>query len=74
MTFKRVPLVEKELTKEESETVLKALGMYQIHLYDEMKLKPESVAALSSESQHASQAIKKIHGSIEAKFKPANIS
>jgi hypothetical protein len=74
MTFKRAPLVDKELTREEMETVLKALGMYQIHLYDEMKLKPESATTLSEESKHASQAIKKIHGSIEAKIKPTDIS
>jgi hypothetical protein len=74
MAFKRAPLVDKELTREEIETVLKALGMYQIHLYDEMKLKPESLTTLNEESQHASQAIKKIHGSIESKIKPANIS
>ncbi len=41
--------------------------MYQIHLYDEMKLKPESVATLQLESKRTSQAIKKIHGTIEQK-------
>jgi len=65
MTVKRAPLPFKELTKEEIETALRALGTYQIHLYDEMKLKPESVAALQLESKRVSQAIKKLHSSIE---------
>jgi len=67
MNEKRAPLLDKDLTKEESETVLKALGMYQIHLYDEIKLKPDSVAVLQLESKRASLAIKKIHGALEKK-------
>jgi len=59
--------LDKELTKEECETVLRALGTYQIHLYDEMKLKSESLASLQLESNHVTQAIKKIHGVLEEK-------
>ena len=69
MKVKRAPLLAKDLTKEESETVLKALGMYQIHLYDEIKLKPDSASTLQLESKRVSQAIKKIHGSLEEKGK-----
>jgi len=73
MNVKRAPLLDSDLTKEESETVLKALGMYQIHLYDEIKLKPDSVATLQLESKRVSQAIKKIHGTLEEKETPKSM-
>jgi hypothetical protein len=67
MDVKRAPLPDKKLTKEESETALRALGMYQVHLFDEMKLKPGSIAEIQMESKRATQAIKKIHAAIEEK-------
>ena len=53
-----------ELTTEETELVLRALGYYQIHLFDEM---PKSADAdgLKSESQNVTNVIKKIHKTIE---------
>lgn len=52
-----------ELTKQEKESVLRALGHYQIYLYDEMTKNPKS--DLKSESNNITSAIKKIHQTIE---------
>jgi hypothetical protein len=54
-----------ELSVEEKESVLRALGFYQIRLFDEMKSKPETDSASRIESQRVTSAIKKIHRSIE---------
>jgi hypothetical protein len=57
--------VNSDLSPEEKEAVLRALGFYQIHLFDEMQAKPESLSAGKIESQKITSAIKKIHKSIE---------
>jgi len=54
-----------ELTDEEKEAVLRALGYYQIHLFDEMQANPRPNASGADESQKITSAIKKIHKSIE---------
>jgi hypothetical protein len=66
----RRKIIEGNLTRRECEVVLKALGAYQIHLYDEMKCQmaeppdaPESSAPI--ESNLVSSAIKKIHRDLE---------
>ena len=58
MERKRSPVAVTELTKEEKESVLRALGHYQIHLFDEMTNYPR--LDLSSESNNITIAIKKI--------------
>ena len=63
MERKRSPVAVTELTKEEKESVLRALGHYQIHLFDEMTNNPR--LDLSSESNNITIAIKKIHQTME---------
>ncbi|MDA4130075.1 MAG: hypothetical protein OK457_04850 [Thaumarchaeota archaeon] len=53
------------LTEEEKEAVLRALGFYQVHLFDELKSKPQSASLTKIESEKVTSAIKKIHKSIE---------
>jgi hypothetical protein len=63
MEPKRVPVTSTELTREETESVLKALGYYQVHLFDQISAgKSED---LKAESNRISSAIKKIHKTIE---------
>ncbi len=60
------PKDNSELTEEEKQVVLRALGYYQVHLFDEMASKKENDASsLRAESQLATSAIKKIHKTIE---------
>ena len=54
-----------DLSLEEKEAVLRALGYYQIRLFDEMQAKPEANSPGLIESQKITSAIKKIHKSIE---------
>ena len=65
MERKEITSVPADLSVEEKEAVLRALGFYQIHLFDEMKLKPDSASSGKIESQRVTSAIKKIHKSIE---------
>jgi hypothetical protein len=62
---RRVPVENTELTKEEKEAVLKALGYYQVHLFDKINEKHETDHSLKAESQVITSAIKKIHKTIE---------
>lgn len=64
MDSKRIPVKVTELTRDEKESVLRALGYYQVHLYDEMKNNTES--SFATESQNITMAIKKIHQTIES--------
>lgn len=61
--------VPAELTVKEKETILRALGYYQIHLFDEIAKKPAASAndSMKAESQIVTGAIKKIHKTIEKK-------
>jgi hypothetical protein len=66
----RRKIIEGSLTRDEYQVVLKALGAYQIHLYDEMKNQmtdpsraSESTARI--ESNLITNAIKKIHRDLE---------
>jgi hypothetical protein len=63
MEPKRVPIASTELTREEKESVLRALGYYQVHLFDEISAGKSQ--DLRGESERVSSAIKKIHKSIE---------
>ncbi|MHB8567623.1 MAG: hypothetical protein ACYC7D_13415 [Nitrososphaerales archaeon] len=54
-----------ELSQEETKVVLRALGYYQIHLFDEISKKAEDVDTLKAESQNVTTVIKKIHKTIE---------
>ncbi len=67
MTGKEVVQINSDLSVEEKEVVLRALGFYQIRLFDEMKELPETASTKSIESQRITSAIKKIHKSIEPK-------
>ncbi len=59
---KQVSNLTVELTLEETELVLKALGYYQIHLYDEIsKNTGSNVTVLRNEISVVSSAIKRIH-------------
>ena len=66
MNRKEVTPVTADLSVEEKEAVLRALGFYQIHLFDEMKSKLGSDSSGTIESQRVTSAIKKIHKSIES--------
>lgn len=55
-----------ELTVEEKEVILRALGYYQIHLFDET-VKNSVNDSMRSESRVVSSVIKKIHKTIEKK-------
>jgi hypothetical protein len=59
-----------ELSRPEAEVVLRALGYFQIHLFDELSNlernkqpggDPGNTAALGADIQHLSSAIKKVH-------------
>jgi hypothetical protein len=63
-------MVEGKLTTEEYEVVLKALGVYQIQLFDNLKQietgkDKGSNASFQVESNLVSSAIKKIHRDLE---------
>jgi hypothetical protein len=64
MEPKRVPVSSTELTREEKESILRALGYYQVHLYD--KISSAKSEDLKAESDRISSSIKKIHKSIES--------
>ena len=63
LEYKRILVTVTELTKEEKESVLRAVGYYQIHLFDEKTNNPKF--DLNSESNNITIAIKKIHQTIE---------
>lgn len=65
MKGKEIIQIDSDLSVEEKEAVLRALGLYQIRLFDEMKEHPETRPAKTVESQRITSAIKKIHKSIE---------
>lgn len=69
MNQKRIPVTTTELNLEERHAVLRALGYYQIHLFDEISKKSsaEEKAELQGESANTTSAIKKIHRTIEDK-------
>lgn len=66
----RAPITTTELTKEEKESVLRALGYYQIRLFDEMRNtgQKESQLNSNSEAENITSAIKKIHKSLDGKL------
>ena len=61
----KAPFDSKELTVDEKESVLRALGYYQVYLFDKLRDGKESKKDLDSESQRVTSAIKKIHKTIE---------
>ncbi|HYB04158.1 MAG TPA: hypothetical protein VED17_06840 [Nitrososphaerales archaeon] len=65
----RSKTTEGSLTRDECEVVLKALGAYQIHLYDEIKNQTKRLDSSDSTAQMESNlitsAIKKIHRDFE---------
>ncbi|MDG6994341.1 MAG: hypothetical protein JRN52_00340 [Nitrososphaerota archaeon] len=63
MEPKRAPLPSMELSVAEKESILRALGYYQIHLFDQISEK--STEELQSESEKVTSAIKKVHKTIE---------
>jgi len=69
MSGKRIPIVNTDLTTDECQVVLKALGEYQIRLFDKMKEKElgdiAGKALLKAESDQVSASIKKIHRLME---------
>ncbi len=66
MVGRRIPVTDTDLTAGECEIVLKALGSYQVHLYDQMKETPLDISSsLKVESDLATSAIKKIHRVLE---------
>ncbi|MCL4518038.1 MAG: hypothetical protein M1587_02445 [Thaumarchaeota archaeon] len=65
MEQSKAPFHSKELTVEEKESVLRALGYYQVYLFDRLRDGKESKKDLDSESQRITSAIKKIHKTIE---------
>ena len=56
-----------ELDAQEIEVILKALGYYQIHLFDEMSKHGREESALRAQARDATTAIKKVHKLHEAK-------
>jgi len=70
--------VEGDLSPNECEIVLKALGTYQIRLYDELSTKRSGFpnimpnSSVQSESDLVTSAIKKIHRTLEDLKKSAN--
>ena len=62
---RRAPLDSTELTREEKEATLRALGYYQIHLFDEISRGSDNAPDHRLESKLISNSIKKIHKSIE---------
>jgi len=69
MESRKVPVENTELTKEEKEAVLRALGYYQIHLFDQITQSVEGKNGSESESRLVTMAIKKIHKTLEM-FRP----
>lgn len=65
MEPKRAPLDSTELSVEEKESILRALGYYQIHLYDQMSKGEKTRDEIQNESKMVTSAIKKIHKTIE---------
>ena len=66
----RFPLENPELARDEIEAILRGLGFYQIHLFDEMeKAKKQNsendIASIRAEAQKITSAIKKVHKLIE---------
>ena len=53
------------LTEDEKRAILRALGYYQVHLFDEMMKNKEDTGSLKADSLLATSAIKKIHKTIE---------
>ena len=79
-TDKHNQTIEADLTDEEIKVVLRALGYYQMHLFDEISKKEDdknnnnnSVGSKNispmSESQNATIAIKRIHKILEKREK-----
>lgn len=56
-----------ELDAQEIEVILKALGYYQIHLFDEMSKHGREESTLRDQVKDATTAIKKVHKLHEAK-------
>ena len=50
-----------DLDVEEIETILKALGYYQVHLFDQLSNKDADRPSLETSVKHTTNAIKKIH-------------
>jgi hypothetical protein len=73
MSAGRIPVTDTNLTQGECEVVLRALGSYQIHLFDEMKKgegeKSVLAGQLKQESDLVTSAIKKIHRVLEGQGK-----
>ncbi len=69
MSGNRIPVASTDLTAGECQVVLKALGEYQIRLFDKMKEKETGDIAgralLKAESDQVSASIKKIHRLME---------
>lgn len=64
MEPRRAPLPSTELSVAEKESILRALGYYQVHLFDKIS-EGKSREELQLESQKVTSAIKKIHKTIE---------
>ena len=62
---RRTPIENTDLTIEEKEATLRALGYYQVHLFDEISKGSENEADHRIESKLISSSIKKIHKTIE---------
>jgi hypothetical protein len=60
---------ETELNKTEKQAILRALGYYQIHLFDELQKAGSSAPTTKAESELVSSLIKKIHRGIEVNQK-----
>lgn len=69
MDPKRAPLTTTQLSIEEKESILRALGHYQIYLFDEMSKGEKPLEEIQKESQKVTSAIKKIHKTIEEETK-----
>jgi hypothetical protein len=50
-----------DLTADEIETVMKALGHYQIQIFDELSRNESNREELEAQSKRASSSIKKLH-------------
>jgi hypothetical protein len=62
---RRIPIENTELTREEKGAVLRALGYYQVYLFDKIGKESGADPSLKTESQMITSAIKKIHKTIE---------
>jgi hypothetical protein len=70
MVERRIPVVDTVLTSDECQAALRALGSYQVHLFDLMNEKGAAGNVTSSfsakiESDLITSAIKKIHRTLE---------